>query len=77
MTDEKPPADGTVRGDLVLCARQRAAASQEVGSSIAMERLLYWTLFVAGVVLAAWLPAKSAYPDLGRQVAHILMRSPG
>ena len=42
-----------------------------------MERLLYWTLFVAGVVLAAWLPAKSIYPDFGRQVAHILMRSPG
>jgi uncharacterized membrane protein YesL len=41
-----------------------------------MERLLYWTLFVAGVVLAAWLPATSAYPDLSRQVAHMLVRSP-
>ena len=30
-----------------------------------------------GVVLAAWLPMKSAYPDAGRQVAHLLMRSPG
>jgi hypothetical protein len=42
-----------------------------------MERFLYWTLFIAGVVLAAWLPMKSAYPDAGRQVAHLLMRSPG
>ena len=41
-----------------------------------MERLLYWTLFVTGLVLAAWLPAQSAYPELGRQVAHLLMRSP-
>ena len=38
-----------------------------------MERLLYWTLFVAGVVLAAWLPVTSAYPELGRQVAQILL----
>jgi hypothetical protein len=38
-----------------------------------MERLLYWTLFVAGMVLAAWLPVTSAYPELGRQVAHILL----
>ena len=35
-----------------------------------MERLIYWTLFAAGVVLAAWLPAKSVYPELGRVVAH-------
>ena len=41
-----------------------------------MERVLYWTLFVAGIVLAAWLPAQSAYPELGRQVAHFLMRTP-
>ena len=41
-----------------------------------MERLLYWLLFVAGIVFAAWLPAKAAYPDLGRQVAHILTHSP-
>ncbi len=36
----------------------------DLGWRIAMERLLYWTLFVAGVMaLAAWLPAKSAcYP---------------
>ena len=38
-----------------------------------MERLLYWTLFIVGIVLAAWLPAKSAFPKLGTQVAHILM----
>jgi len=38
-----------------------------------MEKLLYWTLFVAGLVLAAWLPAKSAYPELGTRVAHFLM----
>ena len=37
-----------------------------------MERLLYWTLFIAGMVLAAWLPAQSAYPELGKQVAHVL-----
>ena len=40
-----------------------------------MERVLYWTLFVAGVVLAAWLPVTSAYPELGRQVADLLMRA--
>ncbi len=40
-----------------------------------MERFLYWALFVTGLVLAAWLPAQSAYPELGRQVAHLLMRS--
>jgi hypothetical protein len=28
-----------------------------------MERFLYWVLFVAGLVLAAWLPAKSAFAD--------------
>lgn len=38
-----------------------------------MERLLYWTLFVAGMILAAWLPITSAYPELGRQVAQRLM----
>ena len=38
-----------------------------------MERLLYWTLFVAGMVLAAWLPVTSAYPELGRQVAQSLL----
>ena len=42
-----------------------------------MERLLFWLLFVAGVVLAAWLPATSAYPDLGHKVAHVLLRTPG
>lgn len=38
-----------------------------------MERILYWTLFAAGLVFAAWLPVTSAYPDLGRQIAHVLM----
>jgi hypothetical protein len=38
-----------------------------------MERLLYWALFIAGMVLAAWLPVKTAYPELGHQVAHMLM----
>lgn len=42
-----------------------------------MERLIFWILFVAGVVLAAWLPATSAYPDLGQRAAHILLRAPG
>jgi hypothetical protein len=37
-----------------------------------MERLLFWTLFVAGMALAAWLPAQSAFPELGRQAAHYL-----
>jgi len=40
-----------------------------------MERLIYWTLFAAGVVLAAWLPVKSVYPELGRVVAHLLLRA--
>jgi len=31
-----------------------------------MERLLYWALFIVGIVLAAWLPIKTAYPDAGR-----------
>ena len=34
-----------------------------------MERLLYWVLFVAGLVLAAWLPAKSAFADADPQPA--------
>jgi hypothetical protein len=38
-----------------------------------MERLLFWALFVAGMGLAAWLPVQSAFPELGRQVAHVLM----
>ena len=38
-----------------------------------MERILYWTLFAAGLALAAWLPVASAYPDLGRQIAHVLL----
>jgi hypothetical protein len=40
-----------------------------------MERLLYWILFVIGLVLAAWLPAASAYPELGRAAAHLFMRA--
>ena len=38
-----------------------------------MERILYWTLFAGGLLLAAWLPVTSAYPELGRQIAHVLM----
>ena len=37
-----------------------------------MERLWYWTLFVAGLVLAAWLPARSAFPQLSVQILHLL-----
>jgi 4-hydroxybenzoate polyprenyltransferase len=37
-----------------------------------LERWLYWTLFVAGLALAAWLPAQSAFPELGKQLAHLL-----
>lgn len=37
-----------------------------------MERFIFWLLFVAGVALAAWVPATSVYPDLGQQVAHLL-----
>lgn len=36
----------------------------------AMERLLYWLLFVLTVVLAAWVPVTSAYPQLETQMAH-------
>jgi hypothetical protein len=28
-----------------------------------MERLIYWVLFVAGLVLAGWLPAKSVFSN--------------
>jgi len=28
-----------------------------------MERLIYWVLFAAGLVLAAWLPAKSVFSN--------------
>jgi hypothetical protein len=38
-----------------------------------MERWVFWVLFVAGMGLAAWLPAQSALPELGRQAAHVLM----
>lgn len=41
-----------------------------------MERFVFWLLFVAGVVLAAWVPASSAYPSLGHHVAHMLLRTP-
>ena len=37
-----------------------------------MERLSYWTLFVAGMVLAAWLPAKTAFPQLSAQILQLL-----
>ncbi len=37
-----------------------------------MERLSFWTLFVAGLVLAAWLPAKSAFPRLSAQILQLL-----
>jgi hypothetical protein len=33
-----------------------------------MERLLFWVLFVVSVVLAAWLPVTSAYPQLEMQI---------
>jgi hypothetical protein len=49
------------------------AFGRQVAPVKTMERLLYWVLFVVGMVLAAWLPAKSAFPELGGQVAHILM----
>jgi len=54
----------------------RAPAANQVIDG-PMERFIFWALFVAGVVLAAWVPASSAYPDLGRQVGHILLRTPG
>jgi hypothetical protein len=38
-----------------------------------MERLLFWALFVAGMGLAAWLPLKSEFPDLGARIAHMTM----
>ena len=37
-----------------------------------MERLSYWTLFVVGLVLAAWLPAKTAFPHLSAQILQLL-----
>ena len=37
-----------------------------------MERLSYWALFVAGLVLAAWLPVKSAFPQLSAQILQLL-----
>ena len=37
-----------------------------------MERLLYWSLFAVSVVLAAWLPVHSAYPQLETQIAQLL-----
>ncbi len=44
---------------------------------LTMERLLFWALFIAGMGLAAWLPVKSAFPELGAQVAHIMYVEPG
>ena len=37
-----------------------------------LERLLYWTLFVVGLVLAAWLPAKNVFPQLSAQIMQVL-----
>ena len=37
----------------------------------AMERVLYWTLFVAGIVIAAWVPANSVYPQLSAQIVQM------
>jgi hypothetical protein len=37
-----------------------------------MERLLYWTLFAVSVVLAAWLPVNSAYPQWETRIAQLL-----
>ena len=37
-----------------------------------MERLWYWALFVVGIILAAWLPAKSVYPQLSAQILQLL-----
>jgi hypothetical protein len=59
------------------------AGSSAVGNLIAVA--LIWALaellvrrmrlVLPGVVLAAWLPAKSVYPELGRVVAHLLLRA--
>ena len=56
-------------------SRQMSAAVRPEVEANNVERLIYWTLFAAGVVLAAWLPAKSVYPELGRVVAHLLLRA--
>jgi hypothetical protein len=37
-----------------------------------MERLSYWALFVVGLVLAAWLPAKIVFPQLSAQILQLL-----
>jgi hypothetical protein len=39
-----------------------------------MERFFYWMLFIVGMVLAAWLPATSAYPELGQVAARLFLR---
>jgi hypothetical protein len=41
--------------------------------TMTMERVLFWALFVVGMGLAAWLPVQSAFPELGRHLAHVLM----
>ena len=37
-----------------------------------MERLLYWTMFVIAMVLAAWLPMTSAFPQLEARLVHFI-----
>ncbi len=37
-----------------------------------MERLLYWMLFVVSLILAAWLPARSVFPQLSAQIVQML-----
>ena len=37
-----------------------------------MERLLYWSLFALGVVLAAWLPVTSEFPQLEARLVQLL-----
>lgn len=52
--------------------RQGPQAGKQVVRAAVMERLLYWTLFVAGLVLAAWLPAKSMFPQPSAQIMQVL-----
>lgn len=52
--------------------RQGPQAGEQVVRAAVLERLLYWTLFVAGLVLAAWLPAKKVFSQLGAQIMQVL-----
>ena len=36
-----------------------------------MERLLYW-MFVVSLILAAWLPARSVFPQLSTRIVQML-----